>query len=159
MADEYERAVLRRKASETFAYRQQNQGQARQKEDARLAAQRADDEQRRREIESALTSNFLTESASQTVRADDPRRFRPDHFKGFSAGQRRQIVDDQRQQMSDAQRRRELQVAEERQRAEEDERVRRELVRRQLEKTRLSARSEAQLRAEQLRQQEEYVVR
>jgi hypothetical protein len=159
MADDYERAVQRRKAAEGLDYRQQNASQARQKAEARTAALRADEEQRRREIDAALSSNLLTESASQTVRVDDPRRFRPDHFKGFSAGQRRQIMEDQQAQMTEAQRRREQQAAEERARAEEDERYRRELVRRQQEKQRMSARSEAELRAEQLRQKEEAVLR
>ena len=84
-AEEARRAAL----SGVDAFRHQQEAERAQAEAARRAVEEAE---KRRELAAAQASPWLNEAPETAVSAADPRRFRPDHFKGLPPAQKQAIL-------------------------------------------------------------------
>ena len=72
-----------------------------QKKEKQRQTKQREQEEGRVEVVQALTSPFLTEDRNTTLRADNPNRHVPYHFKGLSKEQRQAILEEQLRQVEE----------------------------------------------------------
>eukprot|EP01012_Entosiphon_sulcatum_P034823 TRINITY_DN4422_c0_g1_i1.p1 TRINITY_DN4422_c0_g1~~TRINITY_DN4422_c0_g1_i1.p1 ORF type:complete len:391 (+),score=115.46 TRINITY_DN4422_c0_g1_i1:129-1301(+) len=158
-AAELQRTIDEQQKAVTTATAAFNKALAEQNEDMKLLAKHRENEKNIEEITNQMNSDFLTESHMATLHAVDASRFKPDHMKGFSPGQKQSILDTQALQREELARRREQEKQDERAWAMQQERERRVALLAERQQQRDSRHSLKQLAEERRRQAEEAAER
>lgn len=155
LADEYEWKQTQSKKMEAQYTAQFNLQQAEFKRQIEDLLKQKDAAASEAEIDQTLNSSFMTEDRNTTLRVDNPNRHVPYHFKGFSQEQLIAIQQEQARQIEENKMRKQKQKEEEEAHHKEQDRIRKELIRLEREHQANKAAFVAQMKLQQLKQQEE----